>query len=141
MARDNAIGLIKERVAAAAAATSTTYQPVGERPFICKSFEWFYESTEANADNTLDWAITYTVDGTTFVVVLTNANAVGLLNTASPLVSQKDMGDAVASGGAAVAKTAPSVRIPANAIVRFVIVTAGTGTIPAVQAILSGWYV
>lgn len=120
--------VIAERKAAATAGTATTYKPSGSRPFIVKGVEWFYESTEANADNTFDFAVEYTTDGTNFTDIRTNGAALGLLDTAAVL-------------DVAVHGSELSVRIPANAVIRFTMVSAGTGTIPAINLCLSGAYV
>lgn len=141
MARFNNITPIVGAKAAAAAGTGTVYVPTGTRPFLVRDFSWLYETTEANADNTLDFAIDYATDGSTWVSIFANVNPNGLLDSGAPLLPQVNEGNAAASGGAAVAATAPTTRIPANAVVRFTLVTAGTGTIPAIQMTLSGAYV
>jgi hypothetical protein len=102
---------------------------------------FFWIGSEGNVDNTFDFVIDYTVDGSTWVPIYTNGNAVGLADTGVALLQFVNKADAAAGGGAAVAVTAPTTRIPANAIVRFTHVRAGTGTIPAIQQQLSGLYV
>lgn len=133
MARDNDITRIPARAAAASAGTTQTYSQTLNRPAIFQGWAWTYESTEANADNTLDFAIAYTTDGTNFTTLFANANPNGLLNTSDPLVSNVNKGDAGSSGGAATSVTPTEARIPAGAVIRTTIVTAGTGTIPAVS--------
>lgn len=140
MSRDRDLRHFRVTAAAASAGTTTTYFNVGPNAFLVKGFSWMYESTEANADNTLDFTIAYTVDGTNFTTVYANGNANGLLNTAAPLVPVTNYGDAASGGAAAIdlsAKFDPTYyttnRIPAAAVLRVVTVTAGTGTIPAYQ--------
>lgn len=133
MARDNNIATLTARAAAASAGTTTVYVPTGSRPLLFNGFNWLYESSEANTDNTFDWAIAYATDGTTFTTLYANGNANGLLDSSAVLVQNVNKGDAASGGGAAIAVTPTQARIPANAVVRFTLVTAGTGTIPAVQ--------
>lgn len=118
--------------AAATAGTATVYELVGDRPVSIKGFQWAYESTEANADNTLDFAIEYSTDGSAWTAIKVNGNPNGLLNTGAVLDVFDKMADAASGGGAAVAAAFTPVRVPANAIIRFTIITAGTGTIPAI---------
>lgn len=125
------------RLPAAAAGAVVGYAPVNQT-FLFTDYSWFYESTEANADNALDWAIDYTTDGTNFTAILSNANAAGLLNTAAPLVLVTNSGNAASAGAAAVAATPTVVRVPAGAVMRATITTSGTGTIPAVQFSVTG---
>jgi len=132
MARFNSKTVYNFRAAAASAATDTQYKVV-EQTFLFTDFQWMYETTEANADNTLDFVLDYTTDGTNFTALYTNANPMGLLNTGAPLVGFTDYADAASSGATGVAVTPTVARIPANAIIRCRLTTAGTGTIPAVQ--------
>lgn len=125
--------LFVARAPAASAGTVTAYVPVGPTAFRFEGFQWMYETAEVNVDNTFDFAIAYTTDGTNFTTLHSNANAVGLLDTAAVLTTQQNKGDAVAGGGAAVAVTPTAAEVPANAVLRFTLVTAGTGTVPAVQ--------
>jgi len=133
MARDNDITRIPARAAAASAGTTQTYTQTLNRPAIFQGWAFTYESAEANTDNTLDFAIAYTTDGSNFTTLFANGNAVGLLDTGVPLVSQVNKGDAASGGAAATAVTPTEARIPAGATIRTTIVTAGTGTIPAVS--------
>lgn len=139
MARDNVIRTIIATKAAASAGTGTTYHPVGSRPFLFQGFAWLYETTEANADNTLDFVIDYTTDGGgAYTELFTNANAVGLADTSAVLTLNSNKGNAASGGGAAVAVTPTEARVPANAVIRVRLVTAGTGTVPAVQMLVEG---
>lgn len=137
MARFNHNKVYTFRAAAAAAATDTQYKTV-TGTFIFTGFEWMYESTEANADNTLDFVLDYTTDGTNYTALYTNANPMGLLNTGAPLVGFRDTADAASSGAAGTSVTPTVVRVPANAVLRCRLTTAGTGTIPAVQMDIIG---
>lgn len=143
MARDSAITPIVFRTAAASAGTTTVYIPVGSRPLLVNGFSWNYETTEANADNTLKLSAHYTAtDGTTFVALRaapTNAN--GLLDTSGPLVNNVNMTDAASGGATAVAVTFTQARVPANSVLRATFVTAGTGTVPAINYTLDAIYV
>lgn len=131
--------LFTVRQAGAAAATVTTYVQAGPTKFRYEGFSWMYETAEVNVDNTLDWVVDYTVDGgSNYVALTTNANAVGLLDTGAVLTSFQNKGDAVAGGGAAVAVTPTAVEVPANAVLRYRITTAGTGTVPPVSFTLYG---
>jgi hypothetical protein len=127
--------------AAASAGTVYGYAPTGDRRFRFMGFGWSYASAEANTDNTLDFVIAYGNDGSTFTALHTNANPVGLLDTAAPLVPNVNIGDAASSGGAGVAVTPTQAVIAANQMLRFTIVRAGTGTIPAIDFWVYGRYV
>ena len=132
MSRFNSKKVYSVRAAAAAAATSTQYKTV-EQTFLFTDYQWMYETTEANADNTLDWVVDYTVNGTDFISLVTNANAVGLLNTSAPLVGNINSGNAASAGTAGVVAAPTVVRVPAGAVIRVALTTAGTGTVPAIQ--------
>ena len=140
MARFNSKKVFTFRAAAASAATDTQYKTV-EQTFLFTDFQWMYETTEANADNTLDFVLDYTVDGTNFTALYTNANPMGLLNTGAPLVGFTDYADAASSGTTGVAVVPTVVRIPANAVLRSRLTTAGTGTVPAIQMSVIGQFV
>lgn len=140
MSRSADISVFNFRAAAAAAGTATAYRTVPQT-FVFSGFAWMYESAEANTDNTLDFVLDYTEDGTNYTALHTNANAVGLLDTAAPLVGQVNKGDAASGGGAAVAVTPTPARVPKGAVLRCRITTAGTGTIPAVQLDALGYFV
>lgn len=135
MARDNDIAVLSARAAAAAAGTVNVFIPVGSRPLLFNGFNWMYETAEANTDNTLNFKIEFTTDGTAFTTMqAVGANAMGLLDTGAPDVEFVNRISAAAGGNAAAAAAAPAqVRVPANAVIRTQIVTAGTGTIPAIQ--------
>lgn len=120
------------RKLAAAAGTLIVGEPVGNRPVFIKGWGWLYEAAEANADNTLDFAIEYTTDGVAYTTIFVNGNANGLLDTSAVLLANNLKGSAAAPGGAAVAQSFSPIRVPANATIRFTVVTAGTGTIPGV---------
>ena len=146
------------RTAAASAATDTQYLPVSDyvgtsvlaepaRAFLASGFSWMYESTEANADNTIDFVIDYTTDGSTYTTIHTNANTVGLLDTSAILTMNTMIGDAAIAAAAGVAivrlsgsasAALPNVRVPGEAVIRYRMTTAGTGTIPAIQFVLFG---
>lgn len=141
MARFNNKHTFEVSVAAAsAAAAAARYFPV-DQPFLFTDYSWMYATTEANADNTLDFVADYTVDGTNFISLQTNANAVGLLNTSAPLVTNINAGNAASGGGAAVVAAPTVVRVPAGAVIRVILTTAGTGTIPAIQFNVVGQFV
>lgn len=126
------------RAIAAVAGTQTLYLPV-PNTFIVQGYGWFYESAEANVDNTLDFAIETATDGSTFTEVKANANPNGLLDSAAVLVFLNRKADAAISGGAAVDTPAfAEVTLAANSVLRFTIVTAGTDTIPAINLCVYG---
>ena len=132
MARFNNETVFRSLITAATAGAQSRYFAVTQT-FYFQGFCWFYESTEANSDNTLDFVIDYTTDGTNFTTLHTNANAVGFLDTGAPLVVFENMGNAGSAGGAAVAVTPTGARVPAGATLRVTCTTAGTGTIKAMQ--------
>lgn len=119
---------------AAAAGTVLVYKHVGDRPVSIKGYQWSYLTAEANTDNTLDFAIEYSTDGSAWTAIKVNGNPNGLLDTGVPLDVFDKRADAASGGAAALASAAfTPVRVPANAIIRFTIVRAGTGTIPAIE--------
>jgi len=130
--------VLNVRVPAATAGTQIAYLPV-PNTFIVQGYGWFYESAEANVDNTLDFAIEQATDGSSFTEVKTNANANGLLDTAAVLAFVNRKADAAVAGQTAVNTPAfAEVTLVANSVLRFTIVTAGTGTIPAIHLCVYG---
>jgi len=129
---------IEKEKPAAAAGTVTVYHAVAN-PFFVHGYEWFYETAEANVDNTFDFAVEYTTDGSAFTVIKANDNPNGLLNTAAPLVNLDRRADAASSGAAAAAaENFAPIRVPGNAVIRFQLITAGTGTIPLIHLAIYG---
>lgn len=127
------------RAAAATAGTVQVYVMNGPTKFRFEGYSWMYESTEANADNTFDWVVAYTTDGSAFTTIVSNGNPIGLADTGVALLTYRNRKDPGAGGGAALASATPAaVEVPANAVLRFTLVTAGTGTIPAVQLQVDG---
>lgn len=144
MARNNDIARFVAIAPSTTEGTVTAYVANGERAVLFTGWDWFYESAEDDTDNTVDFAIAYTTDGSTFVDLFVNADPIGLLDTCDPLVGQVDTGDPATSGGAAIAVTPTEARIPPHAVIRIEIVTAGSGgegNIPAIQVAASGRYV
>lgn len=144
MARDNVVSQYFARTAAALAGTTYVWFPMpgkgtltaeGPQAAIFIGWSWLYETTEANADNTLDFVIDYGAN-TTFTALFTNGNACGLLDTGAVLTPFINAGSAASGGGAAVDQTVTQTRVPLGTtatVVRCTFVTAGTGTIPAIQ--------
>lgn len=124
-------------IAAAAAGTVSKYRTL-DKKFRFKGWTWMYESTEANADNKVDFVIDYTTDGTNFTTLYSNGNPQGLLNTSAPLVGNINTGSGVTDGGAGVVQTPTEAEVAAGAVLRVTVVTAGTGTIPAIQVDVNG---
>lgn len=147
MSRDHDITRIESRFAAAAAGTVNQWQALPDpgaghaQAFLAEGFYWYYETTEANADNTMDFNITYGAAGTG-TTVFTNANANGLLDTGAVLNVFTNRRDAAIAAGAAAAASDPAdVRIPVGNQIQFTLVTAGTGTVPAIVLGIYGKYV
>ena len=157
MSRDHAITVLggSGRIAAASATTAYVYVPVPDNAtnsttlgashsaFLFEGFVWGYETTEANSDNTIDFVITYdsAEDGTFATTLHTNANAIGLLDTAAVGEFVTNFGDAAIAGGAAVAVTPTRARVPAGQTIRVAITTAGTSTVPAIMFAVFGHWV
>lgn len=145
---DNSKNHVFEFKRAATAGTTVTYHSVPNRPFIVHGYSWFYEATEGNADNTIDFAIDWTLDGTTFTgdvlggVIKANGNANGLADTGTLLTVFDRRADAASGGAAALATDTDfgPVRVPANAVIRGSVVTAGTSAV-AVVVTLYGAFV
>ena len=140
-----AITLLTARAPAASAATVVEFFPIPDQDehnaFLCQGFFWLYETTEANADNTVDFTSTFGAAGTG-TNIFVNANANGLLDTGAPSTVFTNRRDAASGGAAAAAAANPAnVRVPAGNAIQITIVTAGTGTIPAVQVGIYGSYV
>lgn len=139
MSRDANVTTYGGQSAAATAGTVYQYYPVPV-VFEFEGFSWCYTTTEANADNTFDFVIEYDSagDGTFATALHTNANAVGLLDSAAVGQFLTNKGNAAAGGGAAVAVTPTKARIPAGASIRVTVIRAGTGTIPAINFAVHG---
>ena len=152
MSRSSDIVFLWDTNAAASAATGNIYLPLvggdtanpsgSPQAFIFEGFAWLYLAAEANTDNTLDFVITHDGgDGTFGTTVHTNANAVGLLDSAAVGEVQINRGDAASGGAAAAAVTPTQLRIPVDRTIRVAVTTAGTGTIPAIKFGVYGHYV
>lgn len=139
MSRSADIAIFNFQKPAAAAGTVTLWHIVPQT-FIFTGFSWMYETTEANADNTFDFTIDSGTSAT-FTALHTNANAVGLLDSSAVLTPNTDKGNAAAGGGAAVAVTPTSARVAAGQVLRVVMVTAGTGTVPLIHLDVLGYFV
>ena len=159
MSRSKDFREFRFRTAAASAATDTQYLPISDyagtsvlaepaRAFLASGFSWMYESAEANTDNTIDFVIDYTTNGGgAYTTIHTNANTVGLLDTSAELTMNTMIGDAAIAAAAGVAivrlsgsssAALPNVRVPGDAVLRYRMTTAGTGTVPAIQFVLFG---
>ena len=139
------ITLLTGRSPAASAGTVTAFFPIPaadeHNAFLCTGFLWLYETTEANADNTLDFTSTHGAAGTG-TNIFVNANPNGLLDTGAASTVFTNRRDAASSGAAAAAASNPdNVRVPAGDVIQIVMVTAGTGTIPAVQVGIYGTFI
>lgn len=142
MSRDSQYAPIRFRQAAAAAGTVTSYYSV-PTVFLAEGWTFMYETAEPNTDNTVTVALSYTVDGTNFTTIkAVNTNTAGLLDSAAPLVvvrNPTNPGSAAATWGAAADMT--DVRVPEKATIRCVVITAGTGTVPAIEIQLYGKFI
>ena len=158
MSRSKDFTEFRFRTAAASAATDTQYLPISDyvgtsvlaepaRAFLASGFSWMWEGSEGNADNTIDFVIDYTTDGTNYTTIHTNANTIGLLDTSAAQVVNTMIGDAAIAAAAGVAivrlsgsasAALPNVRVPGDAVLRYRMTTAGTGTVPAIQFVLFG---
>lgn len=162
MSREGSYQEFRVVTAAAAAATDTQYHIVSDHAntgtgpsgkasaFLAEGFSWMYASTEANADNTIDFVVDYTQDGSNYTTIHTNANTVGLADTGTILTPFTMIGDAAIAAAAGVAITRlsgstsaalPNVRVPGESVIRFRMTTAGTGTVPAIHFTLYGHWV
>lgn len=133
------ISIIHFEKAAAAAGTTTLYKIVPQT-FMFTGWSWAYETTEANADNTFDFDISFGVSAS-FTALFTNGNPNGLLDTGAVLTPFTNMGNAVAGGGAAIAVTPTVARVAAGNVIRATMVTAGTGTVPLIHLDVIGLFV
>ena len=145
MSRSKSVTTLVGRAPAASAGTVTVFIPIPaaheHQAFKCTGFFWLYETTEANADNTLDFNITHGAAGTG-TTVYTNVNPNGLLDTGAPSTCFTNRRNAASGGAAAAAAADPGeIRIPAGDTIQMTIVTAGTGTVPAVQLGLHGSFI
>lgn len=136
--RENDIAIMLTVHAAASAGATSKYNGVPAYRggtmggYQWRGFFWLYETTEANADNTLDFVLDYGVLAT-FVALHTNANAVGLLDTGAILTPFTNIGNAGSAAGAGVAVTPVVAKVPVNNVIRHTLTTGGTGTVPAIQ--------
>lgn len=137
---------------AAASAGSASVWLIVHQTFLWQGWSWLYESTEANADNTLDFVISFGVSAT-FTNLFANGNANGLLDTSAILTPNTKMGNAASGGATAIAVTvvnygvtptaaqAAETRVAAGNTLRTVSTTAGTGTVPGLSIDSFGTYV
>ena len=144
MSRDADFTVLRSRIAAASAATVNMFYGLPAR-FKFVGFEWNYETTEANADNTIDFVITrdQDKDGThdaTGDTIHTNANTCGLLDSAAVGQFRFNRGNAASAAGAAVAVTPTAVDIDDGETIRVAMTTAGTGTVPAINFNIVGYW-
>jgi len=142
MARDADLTVLMGQTAAAAAGALNLYYPMIV-PFRFMGFCWGYQTAEANADNTIDFVIASDgdFDGTFDNPTLhTNANTCGLLDSAAIGEILVNMGDAAGAAGAAVAVTPTQARVVAGGTIRAVLTTAGTGTVPAINFGIIGYW-
>lgn len=141
--RENDIAPLVTKHAAAAAGANAQYSALmayrgaGIGGYQWRGWCWLYESTEANADNTVDFVIDYGVSAT-FTALFTNGNANGLLDTGAILTPFTNMGNAAGAGQTAIAVTPTVTRLATGQVVRHTPTTAGTGTVPATQFISYG---
>lgn len=141
MSRSHDIFPFNFRTAAASAGTTTQWLPVlGEQAWLFVGWSWLYETTEANADNTLDFTLDFGTSAS-FTALFANGNANGLLDTSAVLTPNHNKGNPGSGGGAAIAVTPTVARVPFDNMVRCVLVTAGTGTVPAIQMAIEGYYI
>lgn len=141
MSRSHDISPFLFRTAAASAGTTTQWMPVlGEQAWLFVGWSWLYETTEANADNTLDFTLDYGTN-TTFTALFANGNANGLLDSGAILTPLHNKGNAASGAGAAIAVTPTVARVAFDNLIRCVLVTAGTGTVPAIQMAVEGYYI
>lgn len=137
--RENDIVPFISEFAAASAATVNKWKPIPQYrastngAYQWRGFFWLYETTEANADNTLKLAVAQGVSATFTDIQALGTNAMGLLDTGAILTPFTNINGA-ASGGAAGAAVTPTVtRVAVAQALRHQGVTAGTGTVPALQ--------
>jgi hypothetical protein len=151
MSRSSDISVIETNVAAAAAGTVNTFHVIPDtytagngsaRAFVVTDFFWKYDTTEANADNTFDYDVTYGAVGTGTDILTEPTNPIGLLDTGAPATAFVNRGGTGAAGAAADAAAAiTAVRVPVGNVIRVQIVRAGTGTVPAMTLGLVGYWV
>lgn len=128
----------------AASAGAVVKYDMLERGIVLKSFNWLYESTETNADNTIIGKVEYTLDGTNFIMVFDGTTrTTGLLDTSAPLTTNVNKWIPASNGGAGFDGgkfTDPTLllKIPAGATIRVTVTTAGTGTIKTMDFTLLG---
>lgn len=147
MSRDSDISRLVFDVPTGAAGSKLDQQSLGDRPFLVKGFAWSYYTSEANSDNTFDFALSWAPVGTnSFTTFFDNGNAIGLGDTGPPGATFDKMANPASGGGAAVSVASlfssanQLTRIPASSTVRLTGTTAGTGTIPRIQVVVYGTY-
>jgi hypothetical protein len=137
--RENDIHTFLSEFAAAAAGTVNKWRGVpayrggAVGGYQWRGFYWLYETAEANVDNTLKLEVAQGVSATFTAIQALGTNAMGLLDTGAILTPFTNINGA-ASGGAAGAAVTPTVtRVAVATSIRHQAVTAGTGTLPALQ--------
>lgn len=140
MSRDAGLVVITKEQAAASAATTYLYYPIPVA-FRWEGFSWSYQSAEANTDNTLDFVIEADAAsaGSWGTTLFTNGNPNGLLDTSAVGVERTNYGNAASSGATAIAVT-PTVARVAGTTIRVTVITAGSGTVPAINFSIIGHY-
>lgn len=142
MSRDADYLVMRASTAAASAGTLYLYfQAPGA--FVWEGFAWGYQTAEANTDNTLDFAIASDIDkdGTfdnASDALFTNGNPNGLLDSMAIGVWKYNFGNAASGGATGIAVTPTVTRIAQDVTIRVAVVTAGTGTIPAINFAIYG---
>lgn len=133
--RENDIHVPLHEFAAAAAGSVTKWRPIVNRPYQWRSFFWYYETAEPNADNTFKFGLDYGASATFTALVAVPTNAMGLLDTSAVLTINTGLDNSGSGGGAGTAPAAgiTRTRIAADQLLRCVATMAGTGTIPAIN--------
>ena len=141
MSRDSDISVLSGQIAAASATTAYVYFPI-VAPFRFVGYAWSYQTAEANTDNTLDFVLTSdsAFDASWATTLHTNANAFGLLDSAGVGETMVNFGNAASGGAAAVAAAPTEARLAQGATIRAALVTAGTGTVPAINFHVFGYW-
>lgn len=149
MSRDSDYTSLNFSFAAATQGTVSKYRSISV-PFLFEGWDFMYETTEANADNTVTVAIAFTIDGSNFTTLkAVNSNTAGLGDSGAALLPFRNPSNPASAGVAWGAESSPTdVRVPvtsatyataiAPATVRVTLITAGTGTIPAIQVNVYG---
>jgi len=142
MSRDASLATLRASTAAASAGTLYLYYAIPV-PFRFEGFSWGYQTAEANTDNTLDFVISrdQDKDGTfdaTGDAMFTNGNANGLLDSMALGRMRTNFGNAASGGATGIAVTPTVTRVDAGETIRVTVVTAGTGTVPAINFDIHG---